>query len=481
MRELGGVVLGLALLAAAPRAGAAEVLSVGAYLGQVASNNQGVAASRDLARSADGAESEASLFFRPQVFGTANWGQDAQQVPLASFDRLDTQSFAFGLQQQTDFGLQGKLYYGMNHIDLMGLDIPGLGSLGTIDAYDSGPTVQLSLSLWSNGLGRSARAQQRQMLAGSRLQRQGARLQDLATQVQAENAYWRLAAAREAVGIQAQALAQAQAILDNMNHKAQMKLGEPSDALQAQGLVALRRLALKGAQSEALSALKEFNSQRGKPCDTDPGDLEPLPYQELLGFSPSAQKPGHRLDVAMAQSQAELAAAGAVVVEERNKPSLDIYGAYGLSTLGGGYDSFENGVIDGKRDAQVGLRFNAPLDVLSSYRVREGARLNVKAQQEQWEQKQTMEDKDWALLAQQIRDAKESLELAGQLVEAQQAKLLDGRKRLEQGRAITNEVLMFEQDQSQAKLQRLQLAQQLLSLRAALKLYSADDAAKAGE
>jgi hypothetical protein len=92
-----------------------------------------------------------------------------------------------------------------------------------------------------------------------------------------------------------------------------------------------------------------------------------------------------------------------------------------------------------------------------------------------------MENKDWALLVQQITDAKESLELAGQLVEAQQAKLLDGKKRLEQGRAITNEVLMFEQDQSQAKLQRLQLAQQLLGLRAALKLYAANDAVKAGD
>jgi outer membrane protein TolC len=160
---------------------------------------------------------------------------------------------------------------------------------------------------------------------------------------------------------------------------------------------------------------------------------------------------------------------------------LDVYGAYGLSTLGGGYDSFENGVVDGKKNAQVGLRFNAPLDVLSAYQAREGARLNVKAQQEQWEQKQSMENKDWALLVQQITDAKESLELAGQLVEAQQAKLLDGKKRLEQGRAITNEVLMFEQDQSQAKLQRLQLAQQLLGLRAALKLYAANDAVKAGD
>jgi outer membrane protein TolC len=379
----------------------------------------------------------------------------------------------------TDFGLQGQLSYALDHVNYVNAPLLP-GALG--DLYDSGPVLEVSMSLWSNALGRSARAQQQQARQAGLAERHGARMQSLSAQVQAESAYWRLVTARQAVGIQREALGQAQAIHDYVQKKARMKLGEASDTLQASGLVALRRLALKGAQSEEQAALKAFNTAQGRPQEEAAGELEPLPYAQLVALQVPDHRPGERADVVAAQAQAALAQAAARVDEERNKPTLEAFGTYAMSARGADADSSERALRAGDHDATtVGLRFSAPLDVVSSYKARAGARLAAQSQQEQFQQKLAQQDADWKLLVQQIRDIQESVALAGQLVDAQTAKLADARERLKDGRATTYEVLSYEQDQSQAQLQGLQLAAQLLSLRASLRLYPADGPAQAAD
>jgi outer membrane protein TolC len=289
-------------------------------------------------------------------------------------------------------------------------------------------------------------------------------------------------AARQAVAIQDEALTQAQAIHGYVQKKARMRLGETSDALQASGLVALRRLALKGAQSEEQAALKAFNTAQGRPEEEPVGELQALPYLELATLELPGRRPADRPDVAQAQAQAALAEATARADEERNKPQLEAFGSYAMGARGTDYDSSQRALRAGDHDATtVGLRFSAPLDVVSSYRARAAARLAAQAQEEQLHQRMTQQESDWKVLVQQIRDIQESVVLAQQLVDAQSAKLVDARERLKDGRATTYEVLSYEQDQSQAKLQGLQLAAQLLELRGQLRLYSAPSNANAGD
>jgi outer membrane protein TolC len=58
---------------------------------------------------------------------------------------------------------------------------------------------------------------------------------------------------------------------------------------------------------------------------------------------------------------------------------------------------------------------------------------------------------------------------------AQRAKLENERVRLRQGRATTYQVLLFEQDYSQAQVSRVMTATELLSLKTQLKLYHGEN------
>jgi hypothetical protein len=117
------------------------------------------------------------------------------------------------------------------------------------------------------------------------------------------------------------------------------------------------------------------------------------------------------------------------------------------------------------------LRLNIPLDFSASSNARAGARLSETAQKDQLSYKQLTQEKDWNMMTQQLQDAKESLALANKLVSAQTAKLNREKSQLRQGRATTYQVLLFEQDQSQAEIIRTQIASQILALRSGLKAY----------
>lgn len=454
-----------------------QALTLSEYLNQVRSKNSGLNGVEKQAEAAKAKIAEANLLFRPSFFADAMYANNGKQSnpALLSYDYIQSNKYTMGLSQQFSFGLQARLYYQIAQTNYLNSNLSSLGS--PTNYYDANPTLELSLPLWGNGFGRTSRAQQILILSGNKAEEYASKAQMRGYEIEAENAYWTLAAIQETVKTQEKALASAQGILAYVKKKSSMRLGEDSDVLQAQALVAARKLELRRAVSEEQAARKNFNIQRNIVSDDVPESLEPIPYEELKKLSPPTKGPSDRYDVKAAKEQTEAAVANAKLVEERNKPTFDVYGTYGLN--GRSNDSYSDATSQlkgGNGGTQsVGVRLNVPLDFFSTSKARSGARLAVNAQREQYSYKQLVQEKDWALLGQQLRDSKELLELADKLVLAQTSKLEKEKARFKQGRATTYQVLLFEQDQSQAEVIRTQTAAQLLSIRSAIRAYDADD------
>ncbi len=460
--------------------GVSHALTLSEFLEQVRSTHKGMMGTKKQADATSDKMAEANLLFKPSLYAQGTTASDGKQSnpAMLRYDRVEAEKYSIGLAQQFSFGLQGKLYYQFGRTKYVNSSLPGLGAPDNY--YDVNPTLELSMPLWGNGFGRSSRAQQNLILFGNKAEEFASKAQLTVYEIEAENAYWSLVAKREITKTHERALSSAQGILNYLRKKSSMRLGEDSDVLQAEALVAARNLELRKSISEELAARKNFNAQRNLVSDEIPESLDPIPYLELSKLSAPIKRPSDRYDVLAAQAQTDAAAANAKLVEERNKPTFDVFGSYALN--GRSYDSTSDAnshLYGGDRGSQViGIRLNVPLDLASSDRTRSGARLSEIAQREQFSFKQLSQEKDWVILGQMIQDSKESLELADKLVVAQKAKLNKEKERFRQGRATTYQVLLFEQDQSQAEVIRTQIAAQLLIFRSGIKAYETSFAGK---
>ncbi|WP_350159268.1 TolC family protein [Bdellovibrio sp. 22V] len=416
---------------------------------------------------------EADLFFTPRLFADARIGHDGKEqfASAITYDRLKTQNYSLGVSQDFSFGLQTKLSYAMDRIEVEGATLPaGMSN----SFWTATPTLELSMPLWANGFGRSARANEELTRQQNVAEQFGADAQAQGTLVEAEAAYWTLASAQELVQVQKRALTQAQSILSYVTRKAKMNLGENADVLQAKAMVEAVTFQVQIAETQEKAARRAFNTFINKEAETPVSALEGINYGALEKVPVPTQRPGDRYDVKAAGAQAQLAQASAQLTAERNKPSLDLYGSYALN---GRDEEFNEAMKNaGKTEhdtAYVGVRFSMPLNLSATSDVKSGALKASRAAELSYESKKFNQEQEWTNLVQQMSEAKESLRLATNIVNAQKAKLENERGRLRQGRTTTYQVLLFEQDFSQSEVNRVQAAAQILGLQARVKLYQA--------
>ncbi len=453
----------------------AHALTLDGYLQQVRDKNLGIKSSQETVVASELAGSQAKLFFRPSLITQARIGRDGSVMnpPMLAYDRLDTQSYSLGVAQQFSFGLQARAGYELSSVSYVGASFPQ--SAGTT-FYDARPVLELSMPLWKNGFGRLSRANRDAVVAQSEAGRYGATARERGLIVQAESGYWRLAAAREVVQLQKRALQQAESILEYVSRKAAMNLGNDADVLQAQALVEARRLELSQAESEERTAARSFNTLRFSEDDSIDETLDQIRYEELQAAAVPSKRPGERADVLASQAESRLQLANAVASGEQNKPNLELFGTYALNGHGNTANDALSGSYTSRRDtAVVGLRLSMPLDLGSMSDTVKSGEHGARAAELSLQQKSFEQDREWTEWVRRMEDAKLQLGLAKSMVAAQKAKLDREKTRLREGRATTYQVLLFEQDYSQAELARVRIAAQILALRAQLNLYMSSE------
>ena len=166
----------------------------------------------------------------------------------------------------------------------------------------------------------------------------------------------------------------------------------------------------------------------------------------------------------------------AKIEEENNKPALNIYGSYRVNQveknrISAINNSFDNIAPSGK----VGIELSMPLNLFLTSDIKKGARSKASAEKTNYKQKAFQQEIDWQNLLQNITDFKENLKLSLQVQNIQKLKLENERNLLKQGRTSTYQILVFEQEFSNAELNTQQIAQKLHELIAEQKLYNQEE------
>ncbi|AGH95957.1 TolC family protein [Pseudobdellovibrio exovorus] len=453
----------------------ASALSLPEYLEQVKKHSLSYQSNVNSAEGAALQAREADLLFTPHFFAEGRSGHDAKlsSPPVMVYDDLKSQNYSVGVSQQFNFGLKASLSYQLNKTDFDGANF---GPNVPTSYWDASPRLEWSLPLWQNGFGRADRANQQLIRSQAEAAKYGNLAKVDGSLIEAEIAYWRLSSAQESLKVQQQALKAAQNIYNYVNEKKRKNLGEAADVLQATALVEAYQLQLKQAEIEEQAAKRNFNLHLNQDFNTEVPVLSALDLQALENVEVTKVRPGDRADVKAAQAQTELARANSQVVLERNRPKVDLYGIYAMNGREAKATDAMTDVNRADREtAFIGVRLQVPLNFSATSDAREGARKSVLAAEQNEKYIKFTQDQHWADLVEKIEEAKATLKLTTAMEKAQKSKLDNERVRLRQGRTTTYQILLFEQDYSQAQASRIRAASQILALQSQLKLYQASN------
>jgi outer membrane protein TolC len=457
-------------------------LSLQTYLDQVRAKNPGLLSAVQAEEAARLKQEEADLVTAPRFFANTQWGKDSRQGLFFQYTSVSNDSYSFGVQQQTSFGMSAKLSYTLNRFEYIGLPEQFLLGNSILGApfYEAAPSIEISQSLWKNAFGSETRALEKQVRAGTEAQALGETLKQKLNLVEAEATYWRLALARETVKVAEETLTRAKRLADWSAKRAALGLGDRSDALQGQAAIRLRDLQLKSAQDEERAARQAFNTVRGQSGSQVPEALDQLesmsanlPVKPARTFQGSSgEEVPVREDLYAQEELLKTTEAAAEIGRARNTPSLDVVAAASLfSREGNSSTALSNSFSTEQPQIGAGIRFMMPLDFGSWMNARRGYQKEIIAAETELQKKKLELEQEWLDLNHRHQESLERLKVAQSLETTQKEKSDFERDRLSRGRSTTYQVLMFEEDYAQARLNRLRHQFEALSIAIRMKSF----------
>lgn len=447
-------------------------LSLEAYLDQVRLGNKAFISSRKFEEGAELRSDEWKLLTRPRLIAATRYSDD-QSEPQSAFQGSETEvlSYSLGVSQTTNFGLQASLVYQYADTSITGLAPEAVGLLPS-DTTLAGPVLELRQSLWSNGFGRQIQARQE----ATEAEALGAKFTQSFQQTQllagAENAYWALALAREAVQATRENLERAQRMQSLNAQRLRLQLVDRSDLLQATAAVQARTLEYETALDDERRAERAFNTARGLSSSTVAERLISL-EKNMIERLKIPERVEFRDDVKAAEQNMRASRAGSIAQSETLKPTLDIVGSLGLN----GYDQQSSSTAVSESfstdypEYRVALEFQAPLDFTTLRRSREGYQVQAAAAEVAFQRQIFEQERLWINLVSAFEDAVKQYKLALTMEDAQREKLNYERTRHSRGRTTVFQVIQFEQDFANAQLARIRSQANVLNAYAQIKTF----------
>lgn len=446
-------------------------LTLDEYMGQVRLNNEGVRGAKLGEEAKNLRTSEYKLFYTPSFFISAEHSDDRRPTNAPSFQGSQTVRdwFRAGIAKNFSTGTKAQISYNIYKTEINGAT-PGV--LARDSFFDVAPQFELSQSLWRNWLGAEFNANaeaQKSQIEAARLNDQFNLKQLL---VKAENTYWRLFFAERTVQVQKDSLDRARKMRDWNAKRMRSNLVDEADYLQTEALLQTRELEQETAHIELDTAKREFNSVRQSTEEVSL--LEGvMPDTDFLLTAQAPVKSGQREDVLIAIENQKLITANAVLGVERNKPNLEVYGSYSINGRDDKYGQAYDQAADGTKPwTVVGVRFSTPLDfgAMSDYKkgyAQDKVAADLNARRKAYEV-----DREWEILSNRFEEFKKRVKLSKRMEEVQLKKLTAEKKRFDQGRTTTFQVLQFEQDFFAAQLLKLRNEAELVTVYNQLQLFT---------
>jgi hypothetical protein len=138
----------------------AQVLTLSDFLSQVKEKHLGYQASQLVSQGAMERSQEGELLTSPQLFSNVSYLDDQKPTNNPAFlgRRTVYENYTLGVAQQTSFGLSARLSYKVTRTELFGVNS---AFVPLPKFYDVVPQLELTQSLWRNGLGSETRATSR--------------------------------------------------------------------------------------------------------------------------------------------------------------------------------------------------------------------------------------------------------------------------------------------------------------------------------
>lgn len=446
----------------------AAKLSIDDYLAQVTEQNPAMQSSAKSASAAELRSNGADIATTPFLFATHTRLDDQKETMTPTFQGTRTQSadYSIGVGFNSTVGLAGKYTFNINKLELQNATLVTQPNI-----YTSYNQIELSQSLWKNGFGSEIRAQKAAIENGLLAQSAAQKFLHISQQVEAENAYWRLAFARKSIELEKGVLERSQKLMDWAQKRVKNQLGDKSDTLQAVANYQLRKLDLNNLIEEEKNAARAFNNLRGIDSEKVEESL-PIPEAADVLKIPSLEKKGMRLDVVASELQVKASTASTQLDYEKTKPQLDLFGSVAWNGRDAKRPEAVKESYHNNHDTVVfGVKFSTPIDVPSMWKIRKGVIMQQEADALLVQKKHMDETQEWQELNSRLADAKSRLRLLQDLEKVQQEKSENERQRLLRGRSTTYQALIFEQDYSQSMLLRLRTQAETLQLLSRLKLF----------
>ena len=434
---------------------AADLFLLKDYLSQVREKHLGYQGSTLMSEGAILRSREASLLISPTLISNLQYLDDQKPTNNPAFlgNRTVYQSYSLGVAQQTQFGLLAKLTYNMTRTELSGVNT---NFVPMPKFYNAVPSLELSQSLWRNGLGSETRATMKLLEAQAKATGFTESLKSKIILAEAESVYWRLTIAHELVAVAMSGVERAKKIREWSGRRASLALADKGDALQAEAGLQGKQLELQMALDEEREASKKFNSMRGQISETTSEELEKVNAENLLKLA-AIEKKGKREDVLAADEARTAAQAASQLGRDKNAPTVDLVSSYSLN---GRDPSVSKSISDATQTNQS--TFIA--DRAGYIKEEKGAELN-------YQRKLFDEEMEWNELNLKFSEAKRRLGLAKEIEKTQQKKLENERARMKMGRSVLYQVVLFEQDYANSQLLTLKTELQFLAFLSQMKTY----------
>lgn len=462
------------------KAPSGPTLSMKEYFTQVGGNNPAYRAAKEAYEGAKKRVNESKLLYVPELnaFYEDGMTEKVQTQPNFAGRRTDTTIYNISIMQNTPIGLKGTLSYGNRFVDTQGT----LSSVVPVPRYyEVTPSIELSQSLWRNGFGSETRSQEALYKAQSNLALYGERLKLEGVRIEAEKTYNRLFFAREALVARKDSYDVANKIYSWAKGRAANELGDDSDAIQARAAQELRQLEVLKAEDEVREANRAFNSLRGINSDEVTDDLEdPQPVLPTkFDYNAAVRSDELRL----AEANLKLAEAQGKLQRESLTPTLDVYGKYSLNGLdpqtagaSGTSREAENDAWNGDHPAySIGIRFRAPLFWWLPVEVKRGYNQQIEAAGLRLKRESQEAERDQINLLARLQNTQKRYELARKLQLTQKDQLERERLRHRRGRTTLFQVLQFEEQYVNSRLNVIQYQNELLNQVNDLSLYRGEN------
>lgn len=448
-------------------------ITLDSYLDEVSLKNGGVRGLKMSSEAKTLRMNEGSLFFKPSFFLTGEYYDDQRPTNAPAFQ--GTQSLRHtvrtGLSQNLRTGTKATISYNYYKTQIIGAN---RALLPNKKFFDLSPMLEISQSLLRNFLGTEFEATEAIQKAQAEAAKYNDQFSYKMVLMQAENAYWRLYFAQKSLKVQAESLERAKKLRDWNLSRMKNSLVDESELVQAEANLQGREIEYQDTLSEIDVALKDFNSIREGEGDNNLEDMGHENGQYILEANvPTKGK--MREDVMAFLANQKLASANAQLGIQRNRSNLELYGSYSINGRDQQYsDAYDQAVTATRPFTIVGVRFTTPLDLGAMSDYKKAYAQETVASEMAFKRKSYEVDKEWDILLQRFQNFKKRLQLTQKLEKVQEKKLSQEKRRYNQGRTTTFQVLQFEQDFANSQLLKLRNERELIIVYNQLKLFSGD-------